>query len=350
MIQNGFFAKVIKTDKIKVNESSYDLPPHKGAYKEYKVADYYCPDDWSKDGVFIPVKEGDPLWFDFRGNDECAILCSVQRFNPVADKPADLEAGLSKDPIQNYLKMPEQQWLDGYAREGKVYQFVVTKAGIGLAVNEYVLPKYMQDSHAIGFAFFTPKNPKPKVTVQHVSPYFGNHPWKSCCYGGQSISNSGTAYSSGGWTLSSKSTPINAPRAMGRMLRAKKGLATNGEAILFNATSIDVSCPDNSNFQAEEECVANLSTRDILNEQAVDLSSLEQASMGAGGRIRQTIVTDDNSTDYYHTERSALLVIYFALPEMFDVIMTKGKRQDHTKKDKYKKSGEIGGIAVPLID
>ncbi len=78
-------------------------------------------------------------------------------------------------------------------------------------------------------------------------------------------------------------------------------------------------------------------------------NELDKASMGAGGRIHQEIETDDNTTDYYHEKRSALLTIYFALPEMYDAIMTKGKRQDSSKEDKYKTSGHIGGVAVPLV-
>ena len=162
MEQDGYQLSIRKTDKIRVDESNHSLPPDLGEFQEYHVADYHCPEEWSKDGVFIAAKEDEPLWIDFRSNDECAVLPSIQRLNPVTGESINLEDGITKEPTQNYLCLPIQRWLDGYAKDGKVYQFVVTKAGVGLAVNEYVLPEHMQDSHALGFAFFAPKVPKPK--------------------------------------------------------------------------------------------------------------------------------------------------------------------------------------------
>lgn len=349
MRQNGFFAEVIKTDIISVDDSSHCLPPYNGSYKEFKVADYFCPEEWSNDGVFIPVKEGDPLWFDFRGNDECGILCSVQRINPVTGEPADLEEGLAKDPAQNYLRMPEQQWLDGYAKEGKVYQFVVTKAGIGLAVNEYVLPKHMQDSHAVGFAFFGPKNPKPKPSPVRVRDEYHHHYGSPVAGVYDGFMNSKAA----------KWMPFTGgPQTMGFSPESGENLCSGGvtrglddgdAAQIFCSNSIDT-----QNHSDETIVMAGpaeeIETVDILAAQEANLNELDKASMGAGGRITQSIVTDDNTTDYYHEKRSALLTIYFALPEMYDAIMKKGKRQDASKKDKYKTSGHIGGVAVPLIN
>lgn len=352
MRQNGFFAEVIKTDIIKVDESSHGLPPNNGAYAEFKVADYFCPDEWSNDGVFISVKEGDPLWFNFQGNsDECAILCAVQRVNPVTGEPADLDEGLTKDPTQNYLRMPEQLWLDGYAKEGKVYQFVVTKAGIGLAVNEYVLPKHMQDSHAVGFAFFGPKNPKPKPTYTTRE-----YPYKHSMFPPMQHWKIG---SSGG-TVSS---PGNIMDAGGECLVAGNDIDAcvvgNEPAQVFCCSSIDETCSPTIDVtrgrkSAHDTAVTEadaieIDTINILANQEADLTDLDKASMGAGGRIAQSIVTDSNTTDYYHEKRSALLTIYFALPEMYDAIMKKGKRQDASKKDKFRTSGHIGGTAVPLI-
>ncbi len=376
MRQNGFSARVVKTKIVNVDEQSHCLPPDNGSYSEFQVADYYCPEEWSNDGIFVPVKEGDPLWFDFSGNDdECAILCAVQRINPVTGEPADLEAGLSKDPTQNYLRMPEQVWLDGYAKEGKVYQFVVTKAGIGLAVNEFVLPKHMQDSHAIGFAFFGPKNPKPKplhrtrypgeymLTTKGMLKSKGNT-WVSAqnlCAGG------GEIVEAGGGSQTMNFSPEPSSTMMGidseDMLGGSIDVDSPADSVCFLSASAETDklvlgasadvqrftqnrVADNYNEVVEEPPV--IDTVDILAEEA-KLTELDKASMGAGGRIRQEIVTDANTTDYYHEKRSALLTIYFALPEMYKAIMKKGKRQDASKKDKYKTSGHIGGVAVPLV-
>ena len=36
-----------------------------GTFKEYKVSDYFYPKEWSNDGIFIQIKEGEPFWIDF---------------------------------------------------------------------------------------------------------------------------------------------------------------------------------------------------------------------------------------------------------------------------------------------
>lgn len=355
MIQNDFKVRVVKTQKVEVDDDAHLLPPDNGSYSEYKVADYFCPDEWSKDGIFIPVNEGDPLWFDFRGNDECAILCAVQRINPVTGEPADLEGGLSKDPTQNYLRMPEQLWLDGYARDGKVYQFVVTKAGIGLAVNEYVLPKHMQDSHAIGFAFFGPKNPKPKVLTRHIHHYSSPY----VCYAPQQVKYGSLRSSKAVWKHADQPVSGLSDEVEENCLGSITCCDTSGHVSDVVSNDIGTQAMNFSDSSSVFEGIEDgelpyaadeqVETVNILAEQEQDLTELDKASMGAGGRIKQRIVTDDNTTDYYHAERSALLTIYFALPEMFDAIMKKGTRQDASRKDKYKTSGQIGSIPVPLI-
>lgn len=341
MQHNNYEVILKKTSKIDVNENSHYLPPDLGNISEFKVADYNCPKEWSKDGVFVPVTENQPLWFDFRGNEECAVLCSVQRINPVTGEASDLEKGLTKNPKQNYLVLPEQRWLDGYSKDGIVYQFVVTKAGEGLAVNECLLPTYMQDSHALGFAFYRPKNPKPKPILMpnfnHNLLYskvkylkYNNNKWNwenlnSDSYlSDNDMTNpkqlKSTMRSCGGGTVSCASlNPVN-----------------NGNQF-YGSQHAD--CDIENNYRVEEN-----DSIGFLNE--IDF---DKASMGAGGRIGQTIATDNNSIDYYVEKPSAILTIYLALPEMFNNIMSKGKIQSSANKDKYIFSGEIGNRQIPLI-
>jgi hypothetical protein len=374
MRQNGFYVSVRKTTVVEVDESSHHLPPDNGPFVEYKVADWNCPDEWSKDGIFIPVKEGDPMWFDFRGNYDCAILCAVQRLNPVTGEPANLEGGLSKDPQQNYLRMPEQQWLDGYAKDGKVYQFVVTKAGEGLAVNEFVLPKHMQDSHAVGFAFFGAKNPKPRpanlprsVYVPPDSQYFKcgaqNYDAKFLCSTGggtKGMSSGGPVLGSGLRSFDNLSTPTMDSdfEAMGAtadclndeiddcIVAASASLEQEEKTCGRMAGPAD---PDGG--AAYAEAVEEIVEAEVVDrlEDDVDHTQFKKASMGMGGRITQLIHTDDNTVEYYTEKPAAVLTIYFCLPEQFEAIMKQGKRQDPQKKDKYVHSGEVGGVQVPLV-
>lgn len=341
MKQNDFTVSLRKTTIIEVNEQVHALPPDGGPFREYKVADYFCPDEWSKDGIFVEVQEGQPLWFDFRGNDECACLVSVQRLNPLTGEPIDLEKGLAKDPKQNYVKIPEQKWLDGYSKDGKVYQFIVTKAGEGLAVNEYILPVYLQDSHAIAFAFFGPKNPKPKYQqvlrsydMPYVDKLYETSPmWFSPLYSPQN------------WQTATRG------KGMSSSIPGATFCSTGGKEVK-TCGGVNI-----AGGEAVVECFAmNYSgvlgtPEEIRLDDSFDSDALEcsKASMGMGGRIQQDILTDDNTVEYYHDKPDGILTVYLALPEQFKKITSKGKRQDARKPDKHVFSGDIGGIPVPLI-
>lgn len=344
MQQNDYNVIIKKTSVVDVDESSHQLPPDKGAFQEFSVADYFCPDQWSKDGVFIRVEEGEPMWFDLRFNPDCACIPAIQRVNPITGDPSNLEEGLKKEPKQNYLVLPRQQWIDGYAKDGKVYQFRVTKSGEALAVNEYVLPKHMQDSHSIGFAFFGLKNPKPAPVEHHH-----HHPMWSIA---QPLKhyfvpppNYNHYYDAELGTLEPKYL------AKVRTLRSSSlNSSAQGSTVCGIGGSSFDSAVDMS-YEAEA-CIAASDVPAVncfMADAAVDDRDFDKASMGMGGRIVQSILTDHNSVDYYVEKPSALLVIYFALPALFDAIIEKGKRQDAGRKDRHILSGDVAGIPVPLI-
>lgn len=378
MKHNGFFVDVHKTDVVSVDDLAHSLPPSRGIFDGFKVADYNCPPEWSKDGFFIPVEENQPMWFDFRRNhDECACLPSVQRLNPVTGEPADLEAGITKDPEQNYLVLPEQLWLDGYAKDGKVYQFMVTKEGIGLAVSETVLPKHMQDSHAIAFVFYRAKHPKPRdpVVNNHYSygPYWQVGPFAHMGY----IDNPlviGTKGSTMRFTQNPGAGSYNPGLPMGSAGMSSGGggaqscsspteINTSGgisaeSAALYSCEDIEIQCNNlndpadifyNSDqaFLVRDPEIEEPETVDMLKQSQEE--NLDKASMGMGGRIKQKIVTDDNSIEYYNEKPDAIFTIYMALPEQFKSIMDKGNRQDASRKDKHVYSGQVGGVQVPLV-
>lgn len=361
MFQNGFYVSIRKTDKREVSEDVHDLPPDNGPFEEYRVADYLgCPSEWSKDGMFVPVHESQPLWFDFRGNVESACLASVQRINPATGETADLGGGLSKDPLQNYLKLPDQLWLDGYSKEGKVYQFVVVTEGKGDAVNEVLLPKHMQDSHAMGFAFYLPK-PRPKsgfspcrgltktVTVPEFTLPRGRGGGKQSSAGSVNSDDLILPASADNSRFTQNRVADNY-NCTGRLSAGDEGLTTcdfasydydRADSIATGA--VVAAGGDDVNRLDEVNTCFLAATAEI------DTSNMDQASMGAGGRIGQDIIYDNNTVEYYQEKPVAILTIYLALPEMFEAITKKGRRQDATRKDKYKTSGHVGGVAVPLV-
>ncbi len=410
---NGFYVSLRKTTVVDVSEESHSLPPDGGPFREFKVADYHCPDEWSQDGIFVEAEEDEPLWFDFRGIGECACIPSVQRLNPITGEPANLSDGLSKDPNQNYLWLPNQLWMDGYVKDGKVYQFRVTKAGDGLAVSEFVLPEHMQDSHAIGFAFFAPKVSRAPVieisnhglTGPMFSPLHTPQNWKLADTKrskGRSSSSSSSKATTGNLVLGKiNSTRFTQNRVADNyndtgggalssgeeVLRAhalKEQLTKGGEVADINEISTqlqnlvndsDQTIVTNHNVDVNESAqilyagsvirglddadaedvlinsinvVTSDADQEIAEDVLEDQQTFDKASMAMGGRIRQQILTDNNTVDYYHEKHDGLAVVYMVFKSQFRSIMSRGKRQNEKKKDKFVHSGEIGGVQVPL--
>lgn len=414
MITNDFYISLRKTKVVDIDKDAHKLPPDWGPFKEFKVADYYCPKEWSNDGIFVSVKEGEPLWIDFQLNNSCAVIPSVQRLNPITGESADLENGLKKDPKQNYLVLPGQKWLDGYAKEGKVYQFVVTKAGESLAVNEYVLPVHMQDSHALGFAFFEPKNPprptrgRDKNSITEIfaggmpggmsmaqpmwySPLHTPQNWKTaakrklsgvlanittkgtttkgicgqssgtttCDFDGITTNDSdslvaGTEGAKQRYTQNRVADNYNEIVEAGGLVGGEAGAAVGGGEAGAAVGGEEAACEETlcrTGGYSEDhiDVVDILDSRFADQVEEVDDTDLDKASMGMGGRIEQNITTDNNTVEYYKEKPSAVLTVYMALPEQFDAIMERGKRQDSSREDRHVHSGDIGGVPVPLI-
>ena len=350
--QNNFHASIRKTKIVDVNDQVHGLPPDLGGFKHFKVADYFCPDSWSKTGYFIPVNEGEPMWFDLTGNGECACIVSVQKVNPVIQEKTDIEVGLTNDPQQNYLKLPEQKWLDGPMAGGKVVQFVATKAGVGMALNEYILDEQDQDSQAITFIFYSPKNPKTNSPVYGFGSYY-------------------EALQHIGWNKYTNK-PHNTWEFQKSILRGhspidytynttcppefRKGTPAAKTASLNTASVMGVySCNESNEPESiltaqsiQESKVDPTIIDSTLNNDITEIE-FDKASMSQGGRINQGLFIDNNTADYYKENPDATIIVYMALPDQFKHIMEKGLRQYASIKDKYTYSTKLGGKQVPLM-
>jgi len=358
MIVNNFYVSLRHTKKVEIDPNVHKLPPDWGAFDEYKVADYNCPEEWSNDGYFVPADEGIPLWIDLTRNPNCAVILSVQRFNPVSNEPANLDEGLKKDPQQNYMVLPKQKWIDGYTKEGKVYQFVVTKAGEGLAVNEFVLPKEMQDSHAIGLAFYLPKCSTSYAPSRNYVPIYSgldstgnNRTTGPLVVGAQGARSRHTQNKTTSPDFPDWSQPYN------NLVKVKS--VTYPEHSLLSPQSIEAGIDPTSYHLYQSLEATDLGTTlddcnavvDILEDQTENQTQecFDKASMGAGGRIDQKIETDPNTVEFYQKTPALVLPIYLAMPDQFKHIMSQGKKQDAARQDKYVHSGQVGGVQVPLI-
>jgi len=131
-----------RTLRIPDDGKTYFLPPGLGRYPLRHVDDYASavPSRWlERGGVLMPMYQSEALWLNFHGHYPISIKLGAGKINAVTGE--EWRGGLHQNP-QDYLVLPEQPWLDGFAvSKGVIRQFVATPLGDGCTVEEQVTGK-----------------------------------------------------------------------------------------------------------------------------------------------------------------------------------------------------------------
>ena len=131
------------------------LPPGCAPFEVDYVEKYpsKVPAAWRKhEGLLLPMYQAEALWIDFvslngypfavkigSGN-QCAVTGDPWKPGLMQGEVAD-ERGLIT-PLQNYLPIPDQPWLDGFnTGDNEVRQFVAARLGQGVTVEEQLTGK-----------------------------------------------------------------------------------------------------------------------------------------------------------------------------------------------------------------
>ena len=140
---------------LRVEEDRFDrsLPPDLGNFKVRHIEDIDLGEKEylkKRGGVLIPMSQRDALWLNFRLKNKnnsrdidlrCPVALKVATGKICAVSGTTWKQGLSSKP-QNYVVIPDQQWLDGFNDKlGSVRQFVAAHLGDGLTVEEKVTGK-----------------------------------------------------------------------------------------------------------------------------------------------------------------------------------------------------------------
>jgi hypothetical protein len=128
-----------RTLRIPDDDKTYPLPPGLGRFPLRHVDDHVnrVPSRWiDRGGVLLPMYQSEALWIAFRSGSgyPMAVKVATGKINAVTGEPWTNE--LSPEP-QDYVVVPDQPWLDGYAVEkGMIRQFVAMPLGSGYTAEE----------------------------------------------------------------------------------------------------------------------------------------------------------------------------------------------------------------------
>lgn len=121
---------------------TYPLPPGLGRFPLRHIDDYGngVPPGWlERGGVIMPMYQAEALWLNFHGSYPVAVKIGAGKINAVTGE--EWRGGLNRKP-QDYVVIPKQPWIDGFAvSRGVIRQFVATPLGEGCTVEEQVTGK-----------------------------------------------------------------------------------------------------------------------------------------------------------------------------------------------------------------
>ena len=131
-----------RTLRIPDDGRDYFLPPGLGRFPLRHIDDYgdRVPASWmERGGVMMPIYQSEALWLNFHSSYPFALKVASGKINAVTGEP--WRSGLNQAP-QDYLVLPRQPWLDGFAVEkGIIRQFVAMPLGAGYSVEEQLSGK-----------------------------------------------------------------------------------------------------------------------------------------------------------------------------------------------------------------
>lgn len=126
-----------RTLRIPDDNREYPLPPGLGSFPLEHVDDHAAraPASWQRHGgVFLPMYQAEAMWINFRASYPMAVKVAAGKINAVTGEPWTND--MSPSP-QDYLVVPDQPWLDGFAvRKGSIRQFVAMPLGEGYTAEE----------------------------------------------------------------------------------------------------------------------------------------------------------------------------------------------------------------------
>jgi hypothetical protein len=128
-----------RTLRIPDDGKLYPLPAALGRFPLRDIDDFVAavPPSWlERGGVLLPMYQGEALWIYFHTSYPFALKVGAGKINAVTGER--WAEGLTNQP-QNYLVLPEQPWLDGFAvRKGVIRQFVAMPLGPGYSAEEQI--------------------------------------------------------------------------------------------------------------------------------------------------------------------------------------------------------------------
>jgi len=310
-----------RTLRLPCDDKIYPLPPSLGTFPVRRVDDYLdkVPEKWKKQGgVFIPLFQREAMFIQFHNQHDThphAVKIAVGKVNALSGEIWDEE--LRKRTVQDYCVTPMQNWLDGIngGRNGTIKQFIAMPLGQGYTVEaqvtgeekvggcQIVAYSSKQDRRRIQF-------PEVKKNITIAKKYSG-HVWSESndCF--DSLSNEPTykSYSAPSQKVGSTcdnlfSSSYCSPTQQSYSGGVQSSYSTNHCFLLddmFGSMNI-----------------ATQNNRQKISQKPK--TSSQELGLAAGGMMKQQIVTDPYSADFWDPNTKSRVFVHIVNSEMYKEI------------------------------
>lgn len=293
----------VRTLRIPEDGKTYPLPAGFGRLPLYRVEDYAgkVPEKWQQEGgFFIPLYQREALYLEFEGADwrPSILKVAVGRVNAVTGEAFDSSI---RKHSQDYVVIPDQQWLDGINKgNGVVGQFVAMPLGKGYTVEEQVTDEARHggfqlmayDAHEERFP-----DESPEERDRRDESYYKRHP------------------------IPTKARPVEEPAAESisppLSTSRKRGVS---DGALFSAPVRLKDATDKSALHAPPSALAAAPKRGGEEVSASALPHVVEMGIAAGGSIEQKVVADKHGSDSWNGESATPICIHIVNSETFEAI------------------------------
>ncbi|EFR05201.1 integral membrane protein [Nannizzia gypsea CBS 118893] len=349
-IGEALSVKFHRTLRMPDDDKLHHLPASLGPFPLYSVSEYaerLPAKIVNKGGVFLPMFQREAMWMDFDTlyPQKFALRVFVGKVNAISGKHMD-ETNDAKEPVQDYIVVPGQKWLDGICTSpGVVKQFVAMPLGSGYTVESQktgedrhgglqieVIPAYrtglrkwyFDENQRVDEFFFddgpfldeqrTPAElgfkPGDKIRSYPADPiYHTPTTVQEMAKGTVGAKISVTAYY--GMMLASASR-----REILRNLQSDEGLSCTVYGLPPSADSLLWGRPTYEEHGMGELAVQMEDLLDLSKAREVTPEQQNVAAMGlaAGGKLIQDIYRDSNPSTIWNTSAAQIVNVHFLDP------------------------------------
>ncbi|KAI1419500.1 hypothetical protein F5Y12DRAFT_777565 [Xylaria sp. FL1777] len=293
-----------RTIRVPDNTDEAKLPPGLGKFPLFKARDFtseLSPEIVVKGGAFFPMYQREAMWIDFTADSPFMIKVYAGGVNVVSGehnlettetKTRRLALASKEENIQDYVVVPDQPWLDGFAvSPGVIRQFVAMPLGTG-----YSVEMQLTGQETIGGLQFeiTPSIPKKQ-------PAYGCTPSRDF---------SVTVVTLTGGINHIQCSRTDTIDSLKESIQDLEGIPTDEQRLIFNGKQLEDG-RTLSDYNVEKNSVIHM----VLRLRGGGWYG--PMGMAAGGKIEQNICEDDNDPSIWATTSTITIPVHILTTAMF---------------------------------